>query len=105
VQDYVDNDPQGSDLAGMVKLIDDHGVDVVLETVANSTPEHEADVVVSTAHKSKGREWPSVRIASDFPIEIREDAERRLMYVAATRAQVALDDAGIRHHYTPKGEQ
>lgn len=25
------------------------------------------DVTVSTAHKAKGREWPAVKIADDFP--------------------------------------
>jgi hypothetical protein len=28
--------------------------------------ETEADIILSTAHKSKGREWDSVRLAQDF---------------------------------------
>ena len=91
VQAYVASDPQGSELALMVKLIDDHGVDVILKAVGNTVSEQDADVVVSTAHKSKGREWDSVRVHSDFPEDRMEDGELRLMYVAVTRAKRHLD--------------
>jgi superfamily I DNA/RNA helicase len=57
--------------------------------------ESEADVIVSTAHKSKGREWSTVRLAGDFaePLErgAGADGELRLLYVAATRARDVLD--------------
>lgn len=99
VQDYVANDPQGSDLKAQVKLIDDFGPTTVLEAVDSNVSEKAADVIVSTAHKSKGREWSTVRIADDFPPEIKSDDEYRLLYVAVTRAQHVLDDAGVAHHY------
>jgi superfamily I DNA/RNA helicase len=49
-------------------------------------------VIVSTAHKAKGREWDSVRLASDFAsacLGKHPDApsEVRLFYVAMTRAK------------------
>jgi len=57
--------------------------------------ESEADVVLSTAHKAKGREWDKVVLANDFPEIIKFDEEtgtwkvnhqeRNLLYVAATR--------------------
>lgn len=54
--------------------------------------EASADVVISTAHKSKGREWQSVQLAGDFPDEAAgSDAELRLLYVAATRGRLELD--------------
>ena len=66
--------------------------------------ERGADVILSTAHKAKGREWRSVQIAGDFR-EPKEDddgqqrevprAEMMLSYVAVTRAKLALDPAGV----------
>jgi UvrD/REP helicase N-terminal domain/UvrD-like helicase C-terminal domain/DEAD/DEAH box helicase len=104
VQDYADHDPGGSDLKVFVKLIDDHGPDEVIGIIDNLSQERYADVVVSTAHKAKGREWDSVRIAGDFHEpkkgpdgelgEIsREDA--MLAYVAVTRAKHTLDRSGL----------
>lgn len=91
VQDYVASDPQGSELALLVKLIDQNGVDAVLRAVANTVSEEEADLVVTTAHKSKGREWDAVRIYSDFPPNTESDSDNRLLYVAVTRARKVLD--------------
>jgi hypothetical protein len=48
-----------------VELIDKHGVDVILDTVSRLSEDAGADITVSTAHKAKGREWSSVRIAED----------------------------------------
>ncbi|WP_436845412.1 3'-5' exonuclease [Streptomyces sioyaensis] len=74
------------------------------------SPEESAEVTVSTAHRAKGREWASVRIADDFtgpddldergedgaplpgPIDIDE---ARLAYVAVTRARSLLDIGGL----------
>jgi hypothetical protein len=52
-------------------------------------------VTISTAHKAKGLEWPCVAISDDFYSSDEEDAkistaERRLFYVAITRAQHML---------------
>jgi superfamily I DNA/RNA helicase len=101
VQTYVQHDPQGSDLYGMVKLIDDFSIDVILAALDGTIAEKDADVIVSTAHKAKGREWDHVRIENDFPPEIQGDAEFRLLYVAVTRAKLGLDDRAVRHHYVP----
>lgn len=88
VQDYVANDPNGDDLKVLVKLIDDYGVEDVLRAVDNSVAEEDADVVVTTAHKSKGLEWDSVQLFSDFP---ENDSDLKLLYVSATRAKLHLD--------------
>jgi superfamily I DNA/RNA helicase len=66
VQEYVANDPQGGDLNLMVKLIDEFGADAILDALKTQPREEDADVVLSTAHKSKGREWATVKIAGDF---------------------------------------
>lgn len=91
VQEYATLD-EGEDLKLMVKLIDSFGVEEILHALQSMCKESDADFVISTAHKSKGREWPTVRLAEDFPPESKcGDAERRLLYVAATRAKETLD--------------
>ena len=100
VQGYVAQDASGSDLKTFVQLIDGYGPDVVIDTMDRLVPEQAAQVVVSTAHKAKGREWPSVRIADDFHQPKGEDtpipqAEAMLAYVAVTRARLALDPDGL----------
>jgi hypothetical protein len=110
VQDYVEHDPDGRDLQPFVDVIDEHGVDVVLDVIGRLSEESLADVTVSTVHKAKGREWPTVRIAHDFPepedpCEVDstgeplpgpiDPAEARLAYVAVTRARHLLDLGGL----------
>jgi hypothetical protein len=80
----------------MVRLIDTYGVPAILDVCDASTArEADADLIVSTAHKAKGREWNQVKIANDFkvPEEGAEPSrsELMLMYVAVTRAKLALD--------------
>jgi superfamily I DNA/RNA helicase len=100
VQDYVAQDASGSDLKTFVQLIDAYGPEMVIEVMDRLVPEQAAQVVVSTAHKAKGREWPSVRIATDFHQPKDEDtpipqAEAMLAYVAVTRARQVLDPDGL----------
>ncbi|MGW3937665.1 UvrD-helicase domain-containing protein [Streptomyces phaeochromogenes] len=110
LQDYAEYDPAGSDLQPLVDLIDQHGTEAILNAVDQLSDESSADVTVSTAHKAKGREWSSVRIADDFPPpkdtdevddqghpipEPVRDADARLAYVAVTRARHQLDLGGL----------
>ncbi len=104
VQDFVEHDSTGSDLKVFVDLIDRHGPDAIISLTNRLTDENRADVVVSTSHKAKGREWDRVQIATDFrepkpnpdgsPGEIApEDA--MLAYVSVTRAKQVLDREGL----------
>jgi hypothetical protein len=100
VQDYVAQDTAGSDLKVMVGLIDRHGPELVIDVMDRLVPEQSAELVVSTAHKAKGREWPTVRIAADFREPKGEQAslarsEAMLAYVAVTRARQILDNDGL----------
>jgi superfamily I DNA/RNA helicase len=111
LQEYVEQDSDGSDLKTFVKLVDEYGPDVIIDVIENLVVEQHADVTVSTVHKAKGREWRSVKIASDFappakPIDGEEDQgvpteDAMLAYVAVTRAREHLDRTGlawIDHH-------
>lgn len=97
VQEYVEENPQGSDLRMMYRLLEDYGIQIVLDALDGLIGETQADVIVSTAHKAKGREWPVVRLAGDFGGDEEGDRrelmapELRLLYVAATRAREQLD--------------
>lgn len=91
VEEYSKLD-EGEDLRLMVKLIEDFGCEAILDALVGMPEEENATLVVSTAHKSKGREWDSVRLAGDFKLPNQMgDSERRLLYVAATRAKQQLD--------------
>jgi hypothetical protein len=102
VQEYVEDD-SGSDLKVFVKLIDEYGVETVMDVANKAVEEKYADVIVSTAHKSKGREWSSVKIANDFREPMDEDgmptepvkSECNLAYVSVTRAMNQLDRGGL----------
>ncbi|CAL9329204.1 ATP-dependent DNA helicase Rep [Streptomyces sp. enrichment culture] len=118
--DYAEHDPAGRDLQPLVDLVSEHGADTILHAADCLVDERHAEVTVSTAHKAKGRQWSTVRIADDFtPPPDREDTdehgeplpgpiddtEARLAYVAVTRARHGLDLGGlswIEHH--PAGQ-
>jgi superfamily I DNA/RNA helicase len=101
--------PEGEHLRGLVTLVQDYGEDNMLQALARcATEESSAQVVCSTAHRAKGREWKYVRLAPDFSSALARaskasskvqgsgehlasfEAEARLLYVAMTRAKVAL---------------
>ncbi|MFE4594386.1 ATP-binding domain-containing protein [Streptomyces laurentii] len=87
-----------------MQLVDTYGPDEIISAVDRLSPEDKAQVTVSTAHKAKGREWPSVRIGRGFMAPSVDDeglqralnvSEARLIYVAITRARHLLDTEGI----------
>lgn len=83
---------EGGDLRLTVKLIEAFGAAAILQAFEDMPKESEADSVVCTTHRSKGREWPTVKLGGDFRTANKlDDAERRLTYVATTRAQEELD--------------
>ena len=90
----------GRDLQTLVKLLQRRDADTLLRATerAGRVPAAEADVVLATAHKAKGCEWRSVRLADDF---FRADEgpypreEANLLYVAVTRAMDWLDPSGV----------
>ncbi|MCK7622023.1 UvrD-helicase domain-containing protein [Streptomyces sp. RS10V-4] len=110
LREYAEYDPAGRDLLPLVELAEDPGTEAVLQALSRLSPEDSAQVTVSTAHRAKGREWSTVRIADDFTgpddlDECDEDGaplpgpvdlgEARLAYVAVTRARERLDLGGL----------
>lgn len=102
VQEYAESF-SGRDLQPLVKLIDSEGVDYLRLILTRVTPEAEADYVISTVHGAKGLEWDAVRLAGDFKFKTDDEGdltmtpeEKRLLYVAMTRAKRVLDISEIR---------
>lgn len=105
--------PPGADVSLLCKLIDNYGTPTLarmleqVPTNPNERDEEGADVVLTTAHKSKGREWDHVALGPDFAEVTQDDIDgkppkgsrwtpeqSRLLYVAVTRAQKTLDLVG-----------
>ena len=88
---------EGESLRMFVQLVQRFGELHLLWALRRvSDSEARADVVISTAHKAKGREWDTVRLSPDFASTrpekpVPDDSERRLFYVAMTRAKQRLD--------------
>jgi hypothetical protein len=101
VSRFAKEEAGGRDLLPMVNLIEEHGTDKIIEATQALVSEPNADVVVSTVHKSKGRQWPTVQVHGDFfaPREGEEatlsEAEAMVGYVAVTRAQDVLDRRAV----------
>lgn len=98
--------PEGSQLRTLVNLVAEYGEATMLAGLRRCEPEEgTAHIVCSTAHRAKGREWEYVRVDDDFEGAIARarksqgttnagseyEAEMRLLYVALTRARLAVE--------------
>ncbi|MFE9449596.1 AAA family ATPase [Streptomyces sp. NPDC006739] len=107
VKEYAESDEDASTLQTFVRLVDRYTPQGLINMIRDLVPEEARDeetrpeLVVSTAHKSKGREWDQVQVWSDFP-QPKEDTKTgelilpaqdklRLAYVTVTRARKRLD--------------
>lgn len=102
VREYSE-EKEGADLKPLVELVDRYTPKYLLARTRQFVEEAQADRIVSTAHKAKGREWKSVRLSSDFdrtpdtdpdtgaviPIEVTREF-MMLAYVTITRAKESL---------------
>ena len=89
-------------IKGVMNFIDEYS-DKALEIIKaiESTiisDETSADIILTTAHKSKGQQWDRVKIAEDFkPIEYCGIDDLNLWYVSITRAIEVLDVTEIKN--------
>lgn len=109
--EYTDTDT-GKDLAVIVRLVSEHGyagLKAALVKVKENS-EADSDIILTTAHKSKGREWDTVKLGDDyryiedltaarlsnkdFPFNAEEF---NLLYVAITRAKKKLDVSALNY--------
>ncbi|MEW2401963.1 AAA family ATPase [Streptomyces sp. NPDC046862] len=107
VKEYAESDEDAQTLQMFVRLVDRYTPQGLINMIRDLVPEDARDeetrpeLVVSTAHKSKGREWDQVQIWGDFP-QPKEDTKTgelllpaqdklRLAYVTVTRARKRLD--------------
>jgi len=93
------------ELAGIVKLVRSHGdtiPQIARDIRKHRVEEPQARVVLTSAHRAKGREWDFVKVEDDFasmPSESRTMVadllfpveEVNLLYVAVTRARRVLE--------------
>jgi superfamily I DNA/RNA helicase len=114
VEATAQSEPGAEELRKWTSLFKKYKTDVLRKALSHLPRESAADVVLSTGHKSKGREWDTVRLEPDFlrGMPAGDDnegwrkfelealsgrgldhvaAELRLFYVAATRGQTGLE--------------
>lgn len=98
--------PLGRELRQVVRIVlefKDRLNDII--TLLRAKPGARNEIILTTAHKSKGLEWPQVALMSDFDQtlgvendtslpEMERDEELNLLYVAATRATERLSIRG-----------
>jgi len=92
---------EAAELLPLVRLVNSNHIADIRSALKRTVTKAESDVVISTAHKAKGKEWGNVRLARDF-LRTDPDAKKsgnnilrhdelRLYYVAVTRAQNSLE--------------
>lgn len=86
------------ELIRVYNMVENGSVYKVLGVLSKHRNTADFDVLLTTAHKSKGREFDVVVLADDFPIPYNQqgewvglqDMERNLLYVALTRTKRLL---------------
>lgn len=82
----------------IVTMIEDDQDETIIETLENYRSKGNEKITLITAHRSKGLEFDQVVLAQDFPSNFNSQGEfvgitideKRLLYVATTRAMKAL---------------
>lgn len=110
--EFIETD-YGKDLAVIEKLISENGHETLKRALnkVKSNTEEDSDIILTTAHKSKGREWNTVKLGGDFKkvddlytarLEGKTEysinpEEFNLLYVAVTRAKKELDVSNVKY--------
>lgn len=118
--EYVDQADNPGTLGTFVKVVDKHSIRKLGSALKRCVDENsgDADVFVSTAHKSKGREWGRVRLGTDFDVDltrtnpnardedtlVRRDGQM-LAYVAVTRGMESVNVGNVYENATHRKPQ
>jgi hypothetical protein len=107
VKEHVRHDSSAHELVTWTRLIGEYGIPELDNAITVASLWSKEGAVVSTAHKAKGLEWDTVRIADDFAVLLERAAlsgnkehlaeEKRLAYVAVTRARRCIDPGPLAH--------
>jgi len=96
--EHADKSSDGAEYKRLLKMIENQGFQRLRDLLRACENPGAGTVTLMTAHASKGLQFESVALGSDFPTDkdLAEKPERsaeeiRLMYVAATRTQRRLD--------------
>lgn len=87
---------EGQDLRVFVGLVERYGERRLYSTLKQACDDDEScDIVLTSGHRAKGREWSCVEVCADFEEVIDgkgrvAESEGRLFYVAITRAKDCL---------------
>lgn len=105
VLEWIEENPeQAPDVAQKVKLVERHGAATIERLLKETVSEQFADVTICTVHQAKGREWPRVRLADDFPHpDEMDEAQLRIGYVAVTRGRMSLDVGRLLERASERG--
>jgi hypothetical protein len=101
LEDYAEeaHDPEVGQVLRVIEQYDGR-IQEVLDLIGRQWDEKAARIILTTAHRAKGREWANVVIAPDFDNLLQgerelsvfeRDAELNLLYVAVTRATSQLE--------------
>ena len=95
-EDFIENIKEHQEFKRMVNIVQSNKVKMYLDALVKMRDnKSKYDVLLITAHKSKGMEWDTVVIADDFPMQniLLPKGEKgylqqevNLFYVACTRA-------------------
>ena len=86
---------EGASLKTLVRIVERYGENNLLNALSKmNSSEHDAELIISTIHRAKGRQWNKIVIVDDFGMinEKGDDnrTEMQLVYVALTRARVEV---------------
>ena len=93
--DYANSD-MGGDLKPILKMMETYTRERLINILESTCEDPtEADITITTAHKAKGLEWSTVKLANDFKVATENytpsEEETNILYVAASRALHNLD--------------
>jgi F-box protein 18 (helicase) len=91
-------DREDAELLSRVAIVDKHGTSVPrhVETIRNANvPQRLAQVILVTAHKSKGLEWDNVMLAPDFT-DLLDDNDEPVLIKDQVLADKSITDEKVR---------